>query len=155
MKRWAWLLPLAAAIILLNGQPSPARDVALLQPVQVIRVSDENPLIKVETDTGEWGSGTTLAEAMAQLKATALAEIFFDTADYLLITPEALWLIPQLGEYLRPGCAVCVERGEADLAQVGDFLKIHRPQITLSNYQAGDHALPELQVQEGRMVLVS
>lgn len=155
MKRWIWLLPIAAAIVLLSGQRSPARDVALLQPVQVIRVSNDIPLIKVETDTGEFGCGTTLEEAMTQLKATASAEIFMDTADYLLVAPNAQWLIPQLAEYLRPGCAVCVERGTADLTLVGDFFKIHRPQITLSNYQAGNQDLPELWTQEGRMSLVS
>lgn len=148
-----WLFLIAATAVLLGGMPSPNQDVAQLQPVQVLRVSQEGSKIKVETDTGEMGIGNTLDAAMENLKDTSGAEIFFDTADYLLVTPDAKGLIMELTEYLRPACGVCEDVDGAELEQVAAFLRVHRPEQTLADYRAGIGDLPVLRTEKGRMTV--
>lgn len=151
MKRWILLFMLGA---LLLWKPFSASDVAQLKPVEVIRVSAATHGIRVETDTGECGVGKNLDEAFADLKKTTSGDIFLETADRLLVSPLAVDLLPELTEYLRPGCNICVEMGEVELDMVSAFLDIHEPGVTLQDHRAGQTALPVLYMIDGRMYLV-
>lgn len=151
MKRWLLLLALGT---LLLTRPFSASDVARLKPVEVIRVSTVSHGVCVETDTGDRGEGKTLAQAFANLKTTADGDIFLETADRLLVSPLAVDLLPELTEYLRPGCNICVELGAVELDAVSDFLNIHEPGVTLQDHRAGEKALPVLYMIDGRMYLV-
>lgn len=155
MKRWLWYLAAVLLVEALGWMPFAGTDVAKLQPVEVIRVGVEDGLIRVETDTGGSGSGVDLAEAFADLKASAAGTVFLETADYLLVSHDAQSLLESLGAYLRPACGICLESGVADLEMVADFLSTHEPGMTLQEYRAGKQNLPELSVREGRMHLVS
>jgi hypothetical protein len=93
-------------------------------------------------------------QAFADLKQTASGDIFLETADRLLISPHAVELLPELTDYLRPGCNICVEMGQIDMESVGAFLRIHEPGVTLQDHRAGETALPVLCVVDGRMYLV-
>ena len=149
MKRWIWLV---LAAVLLGCCESPGTDVGKLRPVEVLIVSCQGNLVVLQTDTADLGQGATLEEAVENLQATAPAQVFLDTAEYLLISREALHLLPKLRGYLRPSCGVCLLEGEP----VGDFasyLKIHQPTQTLANHNPGE--LETLKVTEGRMELVS
>lgn len=151
MKRWIMLLVLAA---LLLGKPFSASDVAQLKPVEVIRVTTDPNGVLVETDTGEMGTGNNLDEAFMDLKNTAGGDIFLETADRLLISPQAVEMLPELTEYLRPACNICVEMGEVELDSVNAFLNIHEPGVTLQDHKAGQKSLPVLYLIDGRMYLV-
>lgn len=151
MKRWVLLLLLGA---LLLCKPFSATDVARLKPVDVIRVSTTNGGILVETDTGETGTGQDLDSAFENLKKTADGEIFLETADRLLISPQAVELLPELTDYLRPGCNICVEMCAVELDLVSDFLDTHEPGLTLQDHRAGQCVLPVLYLIDGRMYLV-
>ena len=155
MKRWLWYLAAVLLVAALGWMPFAGTDVAKLQPVEVIRVGVEDGLIRVETDTGGSGNGADLAEAFADLKASAAGTVFLETADYLLVSHDAQSLLEPLGTYLRPACGICLESGVADLETVADFLSTHEPGMTLQEYRAGKQNLPELSVREGRMYLVS
>lgn len=151
MKRWILLLGLGALML---WKPFSASDVAQLKPVEVIRVTTAPRGVLVETDTGEMGMGNNLKEAFMDLKETASGDIFLETADRLLISPQAVVLLPELTDYLRPACNICVEMGEVDLSSVNAFLSIHEPGVTLQDHQAGKKALPVLYLIDGRMYLV-
>ena len=151
MKRWGLLLLLGT---LLLTKPFSATDVARLKPVDVIRVSTINGGVMVETDTGDTGNGRDLESAFANLKDTADGEIFLETADRLLISPQAVELLPELTAYLRPGCNVYVELGVVELDLVSAFLDIHEPGVTLQDHRAGQSVLPVLYLIDGRMYLV-
>jgi hypothetical protein len=151
VKRWLLLLILGALIL---WKPFVATDVARLKPVDVIRVTTHGSDVLVETDTGEMGKGKNLEIAFSDLKNTASGEIFLETADRLLISPEAVFLLPELTDYLRPGCNICVEMGAVELDAVGDFLDIHEPAVTLQDHRAGECILPVLYLIDGRMYLV-
>lgn len=154
MKRWAWYVAALALIVAVSAESYAGSDVGELQPVQTVRVIDRNGQIVVETDTGDFGEGVTLKDAFADMEATASTRLFLDTAEYLLIAPECQSLLPELMSYLRPSCYLCLTEGEADLAQVGQFLRCHVPERTLMDHRAGLGGIPMLKASDGRMELV-
>lgn len=130
-------------------------DIGKLQPVQVVRLTCPRGQVRMETDTGDFGTGENLKEALIDMKQSAPAEVFLDTADYLIVSPGCIDLLPAMMKYLRPSCAVCVEDGKPDMEQVGLYLQQHSPDTTLMQYRAGQRDLPTLVTREGRMHLVS
>ncbi len=154
MRKILWLLALMLTAAYGSGLFE-ASDVAKLQPVELIRISWLGNDILVEMDTGEQGHGATLAEAFADLKEKTTGDIFLDTADQVLLTRETEELIPELLEFLRPACRVCLEDGSADLEKAAAFLDTHQPEITLMDCQNMSRQLPVLVTREGTMKLVS
>lgn len=155
MKRWLWYIGIVVAIAALGGKTSAGTDIAKLQPVQVVHLSCLEGQVLIETDTGDWGSGETLKDALNEMKASASREVFLDTADYLIVSQDCIDLLPAMMKQLRPSCNVCLENGQPDMAQVGAFLQQHTPEITLMEYRAGERQLQTLVTREGRMELVS
>ncbi len=153
VKRWL-LLPVALVLAawcgrgLFNGS-----DVARLEPVELVRVGVEGGMVTVQTDTGASGSGETVAQAFASLHETASGDIFLDTADYLLVTPQAQPLLEELWAYLRPACRVCLEDGAVEAEAAAAFFGAHEPQRSLMEWRAGMQTLPVLRVRKGRMTL--
>lgn len=155
MKKWLWYAFVITAVALLSGRSASRDDVGKLQPVQVVRVSSFEGWVRIETDTGDMGEGDTLKKAFDNMKQTASAEIFLDTADYLIVDETCRELLPTLADYLRPSCAVCMEKGRPDMELVGQFLEFHKPELTLMHYKAEEKEIPILKTEEGRMKLVS
>lgn len=154
MKHWLWYALAIAALAALGFAPFQGTDVAKLNPVEVVRASEEDGYVLVETDGGDIGVGTDAKSAFADLKRKASGEMFLETADYLLLDPELTDQIAAFGAFLRPACAVCLELGEADMEVVSRFLGTHKPEVTLLDIRAGEKELPALMVWEGRMQLV-
>ena len=155
MKRWLYPLVGLLAIAFLSGKGTSRTDVAKLRPVEVVVVTCSEKIIKIQTDTGDVGVGEDLTQAVEQLKTTTPAEIFLETAEYLLISEECRSMVPELMEYLRPSCSVCILEGEPEMDNVGTFLKIHGLEVTLTEYKAGLCDLQTLREKEGRLELVS
>ena len=151
MKKWLLLLCVGG---LLLWKPFSAADVARLKPVEVIRVGIFAGGVLVETDTGDSGVGKDITAAIADLKRTTDGDVFLETVDSVLVLPSAVSLLPSLGDFLRPGCNVCVEMGQVELESVSAFLNIHEPGVTLQDHRAGESTLPVLYVVDGRMCLV-
>ena len=135
MKKW--LLPIAAlaAVAVFSRLPHPARDIADLKPVRAVCIHMEGRSLHIETDTGDAGAGTDLTEACADLRSKADGEIFLDTAEFLILTPE----VPITGEIfalLRPDCRVAYSDREPDLERIADYLTTHPPPGTLARLRA-------------------
>ena len=155
MKRWLWYIGIIASVAALGGKPSAGTDIANLQPVQVIYLSCPEGEVCIETDTGDWGMGETLKDALEDMKSASSREVFLDTADYLLLSSECIDLLPAMMEKLRPSCAISLTDGGPDMEQAGAYLQQHTPTITLIKYRAGEDQLQTLVTREGRMELVS
>lgn len=155
MKKWLWYLAVLAFVTVLGRKPTSGNDIGKLQPVQVVCILRQENGVVVQTDTGDWGVGDTLWSATENMKETATKDVFLETADHLLLAPSCVELLPQIMEMLRPSCSLCLMEGEPDLEQVGQFLEFHRPELTLTQYQAGKRDLPTLKTENGRMTLVS
>lgn len=155
MKHWVWY---AAALLILSAvglAPFQGTDVAQLQPVELLQISQTDGKVLVQTDTGDSGRGDTLAAAFDDLEATVSGHVFLETAEYLLITPKTAAMLPELTQRLRPACSVCFVYGGADLEKAAKFLSAHKPQVTLQDVRAGEERLPVLVVREEEMRLVS
>lgn len=130
MKKWLVFAAAVTAVAILSRRPHPARDVARLEPVQAVYIYQKNGTLCIETDTGAAGSGKTLTEAAADLKASASGEIFLDTAEFLLIDPEVT-ITTDFHTLLRPTCGVTFTHATPDLQAAADYLTIHQPFVTL------------------------
>lgn len=130
MKKWLVFAAAVTAVAILSRRPHPARDVARLEPVQAVYIYQKNGTLCIETDTGAAGSGKTLTEAAADLKASASGEIFLDTAEFLLIDPEVT-ITADFHTLLRPTCGVTFTHATPDLTAAADYLTIHQPFVTL------------------------
>ena len=154
MKKWLIYGLLLAAIPVLSFGGLGGEDVGKLQPVQVVLLQNQDDEVRLMTDTEDLGRGEDVSQALLYMKETAPGRVFLDTADYLLVEPGAEIWLPQLQEYLRPSCSVCYVTDEVDLQQAGQYLQLHEPKLTISQYEAGERGLPYLISNEGRMKLV-
>lgn len=147
MKRWIIYALVIALMFLIS--PAAKTDVGELLPVELLYICyGEDGRLRVETDTGDAGAGTTLEEALSDLKETACGNIFLDTVDYLMIHPNALTQLPRLWEILRPATQVC--RGTGIQEETVKFLSAHKPGITLNDVRGGTGSLPTLKRIEER-----
>jgi len=139
---------LAAALLI----PVKGTDVGKLVPVEVIQIYKEGDVGGIATDLGESGVGTSVKEAVENLKATTSGIIFMDTADFLLIDVNAKEEAIVLKDYLKPSVRVCFLDGEIDLEKTAAFLNVHRPATKLENY--GQEELKDILTTENeRMIL--
>ena len=130
MKKWLVFAAVVTAVAILSRRPHPARDVARLEPVQAVYIYQKHGTLCIETATGAAGSGNTLTDAAADLKASASGEIFLDTAEFLLIDPEVT-ITADFHTLLRPTCGVTFTHATPDLQAAADYLTIHQPFVTL------------------------
>lgn len=145
MKRWPILFAIAAAAILF---PANAADVGELLPVELIYIYREADQVCVATDTEAVGAGPDLNAAMEDLHATAPGAVFLDTADFLVLTPDTLTLLPELTNALRPATKVCVGLNVHADADLTKYLTAHPPYVTLGNLRSGKKNVPILQRRE-------
>lgn len=135
MKKWLYLAAALTAVGILSRLPHPARDIAKLEPVRAVYIYVDHGTLNIETDTGDSGSGLTLTASYADLRSGADGEIFLDTAEFLLLDPDA----PITAEFfalLRPDCKVVFTEAPPDLKAVSDYLTIHTPKTTLAKLRA-------------------
>ncbi len=135
MKKWLYLTAALAAFGLLSRLPHPARDISKLDPVQTVYLYMEGTRLHMETDTGDHGSGKTLPDALADMKAGADAGIFLDTAEYLILDPQVP-ITQDLFDLLHPTCKVTFTTEKPDLSASAQYLSIHTPKTTLAHLRA-------------------
>lgn len=124
---------LAATLII----PQRGTDVGRLKPVEVIFLGQEGELFSISTDTKDRGVGATIPAAVQDLKETTAGNIFLDTADYLIVSEQAVRNIGELAPYLHKSVRVCIGPEDLDLEKAARFLSVHKPKNTLKNVQAG------------------
>jgi hypothetical protein len=154
MKKWILYLAILAAIPVMSYGGFGGEDVGKLYPVQTVMISPEKEGVRILTDGGQLGLGKNIEGAMKNLHNTANVRIFLDTADYLLLEPGMEMWLPQLKQYLRPSCCVCHVSVSVDPAEATAYLQLHQPNLSLTQYEAGERKLPTLIYDDGRMTLV-
>lgn len=148
MKRWVIAIAAVIAVLLLpEGQGT---DVGKLQPVELLYIYINDGKIILQTDTGDTGMGYTLDAAVDDMHNTASGVVFLDTIDYVLLTENTRDIINDLQNILRPSTNILIATGTVDPEKVTEFLKIHKPDVSLKNYMAGQKKLPKLMTAEGR-----
>ena len=149
MKKIIWYCLLLGAAFLV---PVQGTDVGKLLPVELIQIYKEADTVVIATDAGPTGSGTTVDEAVADMKATASGIVFLDTADHLLVKDLTEEEIDALEKYLKPSVRVCAQIGQIDPEEASAFLRVHKPKRQLKDWEEGNRA-QVLTVENGRMIL--
>ena len=127
MKGW---VAVALMLILLYGLPFTKYDTGKLLPIRCVQAHRENGEIHILSEAGE-GYGKTWREAVEDLKANAIGEIFFDTAEQAVFSDPILAMEAALSGDLRPGAEVFFRNTLEDpewlygyYSQLGSGLKI-------------------------------
>ena len=151
MKHWVLYGVTVLAVILLSASPFRGTDISKLAPVEVVWLAEEDGQVLLVTDTGDWGRGKDVREALSDMKAAAKGTIFLDTADYLIVQKDAEVFLDQIAEILRPSCMLCYAMRMPDLKAAGAFFDAHEPSVTLRQWRNEQTELPLLK-EEGRLM---
>lgn len=165
MKKY-WAVPAVLALLAALRLLTPAAtDAAELLPVTVLRVRAAGDAVEVLCDAGDdacTGRGETLDAALDDLCASAPGTLFLQTAEHILITPDARHILPQaaVSRRLRPAARVYYLQGGApELSRAGDFLRAHGGGARLTDVRArllGAEGAPEIATlvcTQGRLTL--
>lgn len=101
-------------------------DVAMLEPVQTVAVSVVGNTVILQTDTDNAGSGADAAAALLDLENTTPGVIYLDTAEYLLVTEDALNCVDTLRSSLSPSVKVSLWDGQGSVRSAAKYLGIRR-----------------------------
>lgn len=139
---------LAAALVI------PTNDVELgkMKPVETVSIRMQEGKVFVETDTEDSGVGSTLEEALQDLKETTAGVIYLDTADYLIVDQKCQEQMAVLLNTLKPNMRICLRSGDVDMKTVSEFLREHTPEMKLKNWKPGEK-MQVLEGENGRMKL--
>ena len=127
--------PILYIVILLCLLKAPVQklDVAELEPVQTVSVRCEQNKIILETDTQNRGEGETLKEAISDLEKRTPGVIYLDTAQYLLLTKDAIPYIRGLEKYLRSSVRACLWDGKGSVEMADKYLCVRNDLPTLKS----------------------
>ena len=100
-------------------------DIAKLEPVEAVAVYMEEGRVTLQTDGENIGSGVTAQEALADLKENALAVIYLDTADYLLVSEGAEEAAKDLQQYLQKSVQIGKYNG-GNIKEEAQYLDVHK-----------------------------
>lgn len=111
-------------LALLFLAPVEKLDVAKLEPVQTVAISVESDVVVLETDTENIGKGKDVDSALSDLKETTPGVIYLDTAEYLLVSENAIAHVDALRQYLRSGVRVSLWDEKGSIKDASKYLGI-------------------------------
>lgn len=137
MKHWSAALCAAVILTLLFGLPFRAHDTAKLLPLKTVQAAWDGAEVFLLSEQGE-GRGATWQEAVEDLRKNASGEVFFDTAEQLVLCGGAETLLPQIVQAgtLRPAAQVFRAERPLDAETVNDYLNAHPGGVTVGDVTA-------------------
>ncbi len=132
MRRLLYVIILS----LLLFAPLERLDVAKLLPIRAVAVYMEDGAVVLETDTENLGRGETAGKALEKLKNETPAVVYLDTAEYLLVTEDAVAQVQELRKYLKPSVKVCVCDAAGRVKDAAEYLEIHGNLTKLRDFRA-------------------
>lgn len=121
-------------LVLLLFAPVKRLDVARLEPVQTVAIYTEPGAVVLETDTGNRGRGESVNAALENLEQTTPGVIYLDTAEYLLVSKDALSYVEDLRQYLNPRVKVSLWDGDGSVTDAAKYLAIRSDLRELGNW---------------------
>lgn len=151
MKRCVFYLLILAVVFVI---PVERTDVGKLQPVQTVAVSYNGGRYVIATDTGGKGEGINLPAALEDLANTTPAILYLDTAEFLLVSENAVEAVEELRQYLKNRVEIYYFSGNPNLEDVSKYLSVHGTGTKLKDWKIGDK-LPVLNVRNDRIEILS
>ncbi len=125
----------AALLIPLFFVPLNRVNVADLLPIEAVAVYMDGDQVVLETDTEHKGAGETTEKALAALKENTPAVVYLDTAEYLLVSPNATEQVESLRPHLKPSVKVCVCEAAGKVKDAVKYLEVHGNLPRLKNWK--------------------
>lgn len=134
--KWPYLLA-AVALTAIFGLPFREYDTAKLLPVRTVQAAvTASGAVKLVTDVGE-AEGETWAAAVTALCEGAPGDVFFDTAEQLVVcAPELLPDIVDSGD-LRPSAQVYFADALTGPEGLNEYLRAHESDLTVADVRCG------------------
>lgn len=125
----------ALVLTLLLGLPFRTVDTQRLLPLLTIQVAREDGAVRLRSEAGE-GVGADWGAAVADLRAQASGEVFFDTAEHIVVCDRDL--LPQLlrSGVLRPAARVYFADAFRDVEGLEAYLSAHPSGVTVAQLQS-------------------
>ena len=153
MRKLAGYFAVLAALALAARFGGGAQDVSELVPVQALVIDAQDGEITVAADTQDVGRGGSLDAALSDLRAGCAGALFTQTAEHVILTQKAWFLMPQVcvSAQLRPAAKLYRAVGQSIPAERAlSFLQAHPGALTLSGARAA--LLENRQVQAAVLV---
>lgn len=122
-------------LALLFLAPVEKLDVAKLEPVQTVALFKDETGIVLKTDTDNQGSGATVDSAHEDLEGRTPGVIYLDTAEYLLVTEDAVEYVDALRKYLHPSVEVSLWDGKGSVKDAAKYLDVKNDLPKLQQWQ--------------------
>lgn len=137
MKGWIAALCAAVVLTVCFGLPFRVHDTARLLPLKTVQVDLDGEGVLLRSEQGE-GRGGNWREAVLDLCEHAPGQIFFDTAEQLVLCDRALTIVPEIleEETLRPAAQVYRARELRQAEGLHAYLSAHESGVTVGDLRA-------------------
>lgn len=139
MKKLLFLLAAIGILLYFGLLPFEANDVARLLPVETVFVTRSGEEYRVDVGAGVPGAGRTLREALEALRERVSGEIFFQTAEQVVVQEEAEDAVGEIvtEDAFRPSAAIYRTPETAlDAQAVSQYLHTRHTALTLGQAAA-------------------
>ena len=110
-------------------------NVADLLPIEAVAVYMDGGQVVLETDTEHTGAGEDAGKALTALKENTPAVVYLDTAEYLLVAPDAVEQVEGLRSHLKSSVKVCVCQAAGKVKNAVEYLEVHGDLPRLRNWK--------------------
>ena len=111
-------------------------EIANLEPIEAVWMHLENGNVVLETDTEDKGTGATVADALADLKANSTGIVYLDTAKYLFVEEGGETWISEIAEYVKKSVRLCKWDGMGLLKEAVQYADAHGLGEKLQNWKS-------------------
>ena len=134
--KWTTALLLAAAVTVIFGLPFREYDTQRLLPIKTVQVEKDRNGVHIVSEVGE-GRGASWAEAVADLRANAPGDVFFETAEQVVFCSwQVVCEAAESGD-LRPAAQVYFADGLQEPEGLNTYLSAHETSLTVADLRAG------------------
>ena len=109
-------------------------NIADLLPVEAVAIYMDGDRVVLETDTQHKGFGETAEQALASLKENTPAVVYLDTAEYLMVAPDAEAQVEGLRSHLKSTVKVCICQAAGRVKNMVEYLEIRKDLPRLKNF---------------------
>ena len=132
--KWLYLL-LAVALTGLFGLPFREYDTARLLPIRTLQATVTEQGVKIVSEVGE-GEGVTWETAVQDLRDKASGEVFFDTAEQIILCDRSLTDQVVESGLLRPAAQVYYADALRSPEGLNEYLTAHESTLTVADLKA-------------------
>ncbi len=131
-------------IALVIMAPVTKQDIGDLEPIQAVWLYTQDGDVVLQTDTGDYGAGTTVETAVKDMKENSEGIVYLDTAQFLLVSEQATDRLEDIVAYLKNTVKICLWNGN-QVSSAARYMQAHNVGCKVKEYRKGKplHEIPE------------